>query len=164
MCFVFQQTEVYQLNDKGKDEANTSWSSPRMFLTGVAQQGAGPTHPVVEPQFSIYPQNKFCAAGSRAGLPTVPCRQRPNPLTWRDQRRVRKRFALHVHLMLVLLAEIGHASVDGPGVFRSHGEKPPIRGGKPLPSGYLSTHHSRPPSAKFQDIESPLPASRLFLI
>lgn len=41
MCFEFQQTEVYQLNDWAKNEANASLKSPRMFLTGVTQRGAG---------------------------------------------------------------------------------------------------------------------------
>lgn len=41
MCFEFQQTELYQLKDWAKDEANASLKSPRMFFTGVAHRVSG---------------------------------------------------------------------------------------------------------------------------
>ena len=110
---------------------------------GKAQQGAGLPHPVIEPEFSIYPQNEFCASSCSAGLPTVPCQRRVNTLTWRDQLRVRKRFTLHIYLVRIWLAETGRARC----AFRS-------RGGKPASTGNLS--------AQFQDTEGPLRALKPF--
>lgn len=40
--FEFQQTEVYQLTNWAKDEDNTYLKSSGVFLTEIAQQGAGP--------------------------------------------------------------------------------------------------------------------------
>lgn len=108
MCFEFQQTEVYPFMAKPSMKPMQVRNPQRCSSLGLLSEGLGWPLPVIEPEFSVYPQNKFCASGCGTGLPTVPC-QRVYTLTWRDQLRVRKWFALHVHLMLLWLAETGHA-------------------------------------------------------
>lgn len=152
LCFEFQQTEAYQSKDWAKGEASASLKSPRGFLRGVAQQGAGlatsgdwtgvfhlSTEPVLCFQLQCRP--------APSTLPVV-CLHPDLEGPAKGEKVSHSPCPSHAYLVncdrpCMPWTVLSFSGLEG---------KPSIHGRKPTSGGSLSTQHSQTPCIKFQDI------------
>lgn len=152
MCFEFQQTEGLSVHGWTNHETKASLKSPRMFLTGVAQPGAGPAiSGDWTGVFRLSTERVLCLRlQCRPAHSTLPACLHPDlqgPA--KGEKAIRSPCPSHACLvgqdwpcMLWMVPRLSGLM----GKLSSHG-------GKPMSTGSVSTQHSPPQSMKFQHLE-----------